>query len=147
MIRAFKDSDCYMPLAKACKREKEITTMIYMSDSRFLRDIWKASEVAYTFCDKSGTPLVVWGFTAKGWFWMFFADSIKELPMSFYKEGMEVMDAAVARYGRIATTALVDTAEEIRFHKIFYKIGKMTVTKIYEDCGHRWADAERRYTP
>ena len=147
MIRPFKNSDCYMPLAAACKREKEITTMIRMSDSRFLRDIQRASEVAYTYCDKGGTPLVVWGFTAKGWFWMFFADSIKELPMSFFKEGMEVMDAAVARYGRIATTALIDTEEEKRFHNIFYKIGKMEVTKVYEDGGHMWEDAERRYTP
>ncbi len=147
MIRAFKESDCYIPLAEACKREKDASTMIDMADSRFLRAVWKASEVAYTYCNKTGTPLVVWGFTAKGWFWMFFADAIKELPMSFFKESMDVMDAAVERYGRIATTALMDTAEDIRFHKIFYKIGKMKITSLYEDNGHVWADAERRYTP
>lgn len=147
MIRAFKDSDCNIPLAKACKREKAATTISPMSDSRFLRNIWKASELAYTYCDKKGNPLVIWGFTSIGWFWMFFADGIQNLPLDFYRDGMSVMNAAVSRYGRIMTISLVDTDDEIRFHRIFYKIGKMNVTRVYEECGHKWAVAERWYEP
>lgn len=146
MIRPFKESDIFMPLAEGCRREKEAVTMVSYTDSQFLRELWKNSDVAMTFCNKKGNPQVVWGYTNDGYFWLMFSEA-KEIPFSFFRGLARSIDTAVERYGKVMTDCLMDTLEDEYFHKKIYKVGKWECIREYEENGHKWAEYGRRWKP
>lgn len=145
MIREFRASDCNMTLSDASAKDYEVFcpgAPIHIA----MRVLWRTSEVAYTWCDNKKNPCVVWGYSKNGSTWVSFAKGI-HLPMSFYKEIEQHMEAAAWRYGVIRTHAIMDTKDERRFHEKFCKLVKAHPATEYTLSGHRMVIWERRCIP
>lgn len=147
MIRAFKESDCFMTLSDMGKRELIVALPRKVSTGRIIRELWKRADVAFTCSGLQDKALCSWGFMKNGHIWVVFSDSaVREgLPVSFYKAFSETIQTAVCRYGRVSVLSLVETEEEIRFHEKLIRIVKATPCHELTLNGHRFVMYEKRW--